>query len=96
VKEEAIEIGGESILLTPENAPRIRHAIGALHAELRSTQAAQARYSLGITQLQARLDACFEDLSSLGRRSLDIGERAALQALIRYSFNKIKRMARTG
>jgi hypothetical protein len=96
VKEEAIEVGGESIPLTPENAPRIRHAIGALRAELRSTQAAQARYSLGITQLQARLDACFEDLSSLGRRPLDAGERAALQALVRYSFNKIKRLARTG
>jgi hypothetical protein len=95
VNEEAIEIGGESIPLTPENAPRIRHAIGALRAELRSTQAAQARYSLGITQLQARLDAWFEDLSSLSRRPLDVGERAALQALIRYSFNKIKRLART-
>ena len=96
VNEEAIEVGGESIPLTPENAPRIRHAIGALRAELRSTQAAQARYSLGITQLQARLDAWFEDLSSLSRRPLDVGERAALQALIRYSFNKIKRLARTG
>ena len=96
VTGETIEVGGESIPLTPENAPRIRHAIGALRAELRSTQAAQARYSLGITQLQTRLDAWFEDLSALSRRSLDIGERAALQALIRYSFNKIKRLARTG
>jgi hypothetical protein len=95
VKAEAIEIGGESIPLTPENALRIRHAIGALRAELRSTQAAQARYSLGITQLQARLDAWFEDLSSLSRRPLDVGERAALQGPIRYSFNKIKRLART-
>jgi hypothetical protein len=95
VNEEAIEIGGESIPLTPENALRIRHAIGALRAELRSTQAAQARYSLGITQLQARLDAWFEDLSSLSRRPLDVGERAALQGPIRYSFNKIKRLART-
>ena len=29
-------------------------------------------------------------------RPLDVGERAALQGLIRYTFNKIKRMARTG
>ena len=96
VKGEAIEVGGESIPITPENAPRIRQAIGALRAELRSTQAAQARYSLGITQLQARLDACFDDMSSLSLRPLDVGERAALQGLIRYTFNKLKRMARTG
>jgi hypothetical protein len=94
VKDDAIEIGGESIPLTPENAPRIRQAIGALRAELSDTQAAQARYSLGITQIQARLDACFEDMSSLSRRPLDVGERAALQALIRYTFKKIKRLAR--
>ena len=94
VKGEAIEIGGESIPITSENAPRIRQAIVAIRAELRQTQAAQARYSLGITQLQARLDACFEDMSSLNRRPLDVGERAALQALIRYTFNRIKRLAR--
>jgi hypothetical protein len=96
VKGEAIEVGGESIPITPENAPRIRQSISALRTELRRTQAAQARYSLGITQLQARLDACFDDMSSLSLRPLDVGERAALQGLIRYTFNKIKRMARTG
>jgi hypothetical protein len=95
VKGETIEVGGESIPITPENAPRIRQAIGALRAELRNTQAAQARYSLGITEMKTRLDACFDDMSALGRRPLDVGERAALQALIRYTFNKIKRLART-
>jgi hypothetical protein len=96
VKGEAIEVGGESIPITPENAPRIRQAISALRTELRGTQAAQARYSLGITQLQARLDACFDDMSSLSLRPLDVGERAAFEGLIRYAFNKLKRMARTG
>jgi hypothetical protein len=94
VKGEAIEVGGESIPITPENAPRIRQAIGALRAELRGTQAAQARYSLGIIQLQARLDACFADMSALSLRPLDVGERAAFQGLIRYTFNKIKRVVR--
>ena len=94
VKGEAIEVGGESIPITPENAPRIRQAIAAIRAELRQTQAAQARYSLGITQLQTRLDAWFEDMSSLSRRPLDVGERAAFQGLIRYTFNKIQRLAR--
>jgi hypothetical protein len=94
VKGDAIEVGGESIPIIPENAPRIREAIGALRAELRQTQDAQARYSLGIIQLQARLDAWVDDVSTLSRRPLDIGERAAWQSLIRYSFKKIKRLAR--
>ena len=96
VKGEAIEVGGESIPITPENAPRIRQAVGAIRAELRQAQAAQARYSLGIIQLQARLDAWFEDMSSLSRRPLDVGERAAFKGLVRYTFSKLKRMARTG
>jgi hypothetical protein len=94
VTGEALEVGGESIPISPENAPRIREAIAALRAELRHTQAAQARYSLGITQLKARLDACFDDMASLSHRPLDIGERAALQALIRYTSSKIKHLAR--
>jgi hypothetical protein len=94
VKGEALEVGGESIPITPENAPRIRQAVGALREELRNTQAAQARYSLGINQLQARLAACFEDMSALSLRSLDIRERAALNGLIRYTSRKIKHLAR--
>jgi hypothetical protein len=94
VKGEIIEVGGESIPITPENAPRIRRAIAALRAEVRDTQAAQARYSLGIIQLQARLDACFDDMSALSRRPLDIGDQAALQGLIRYTSNKLKRLVR--
>ena len=94
VKAEVIELGGESIPITPENAPRIRQAIAALRAELRQAQASQARYSLGISQLKARLDACFEDMSALHRRPLDAGDRAALQGLLRYAFNGIKRLVR--
>jgi hypothetical protein len=94
VKGEIIEFGGESIPITPENAARIRQAIAALRAEVRDTQSAQARYSLGISQLQARVDACFDDMSALSRRSLDVGERAALQGLIRYTSNKLKRLVR--
>jgi hypothetical protein len=94
VKDEAIEIDGQSIPIIPENAPRIRQAIAALRAELPRADAARARSSLGITLLQARLDACFEEMSSMSVRPLDIGERAAFQGLIRYSFNKLKRVAR--
>ena len=94
VKGEAIEVGGESIPITPENAPRIRAAIAALRAGLREAQNAQSRYSLGITKLRDRLDAWIDDVSDLGRRSLDDGERAGLQALVRYTSNKIRSLAR--
>ena len=94
VKEESLEVGGESIPITSENATRIREAVGALREELRNTQAAQARYSLGITQLKERLDAWIDDVSSLSLRPLDTGERAGLQSLIRYTSNHIKRLAR--
>jgi hypothetical protein len=33
-------------------------------------------------------------MSALSLRPLDVGERAAFQGLIRYTFNKIKRLAR--
>ena len=94
VKGEAIEVSGESIPITPENAARIRQAIGALHAGLRQAQSRQACSSLGITHLRARLDACFEEMSAMGLRPLDVGERAAFQGLIRYAFNKVRRVAR--
>ena len=94
LKDEAIEVSGESIPVTPENAPRIRQAIGALRAELREAQAARVRSSLSITKLQAHLDACLEEMSLLSLRPLDAGERAAFQGLIRYTVNKLKRVAR--
>jgi len=78
VNGEALELDGESIPINPENAPRIRQAVNALRAELRKAHAARARSSLSITLLQARLDACFEEMSSMSVRTLDIGERARL------------------
>jgi hypothetical protein len=94
VRGEAIEIGGESIPITPENAPKIREAVVALRAELRQAQDAQSRYSLGITQLKDRLDTWVNDMSALAHQPLDDGGRAGLQALVRYTSNKINRLAR--
>ena len=94
VKWEAIEVGGESIAITPENASKIREAIAALRAKLRSTQDAQSRYSLGISQLKDRVDTWVNDVSALGRRPLDDGARAGLQALVRYTSYKIRSLAR--
>jgi hypothetical protein len=89
VTPEGIEVDGESIPLTPENAPRIRKAVETLRAEL--CRAQQAAPDPGITHLQIRLDACFDQMAHLGRRP-DAGTRAGLRGLITYSVNKLKRL----
>ena len=90
VNGEALQLGGESIPITPENAPRIRRAVSALRAKLREARDAQTRSRLGIVQLRDRLDACFGDMSALAALPLDRGELAAFKGLIGYSFNKLK------
>ena len=89
VTPEGIEVDGESIPLTPENAPRIRKAVEALRAEL--SRARHAAPDPDITHLQIRLDACFDQMAHLGKRP-DAGTRAGLRGLIAYSVNKLKRL----
>jgi hypothetical protein len=90
VNGEALQFDGESIAITPENAPRIRRAVSALRAKLREAQDAQTRSRLGVSQLRHRLDDCFNDMSALTAIPLDRGELASFRGLIGYSFNKLK------
>jgi hypothetical protein len=92
MKGEVLEFAGESIPITPENAPRIRRAVSALRADLRKAQDAQTRFGVGITHLMARLDACFQEMSVLSDRPMDLGERTALQGLARYSMGKLRKL----
>jgi hypothetical protein len=94
VKGEALEIGGDSIPITPDNAPRIRRAIGELRGELHDAREELARSNMGITNLQARLDTCFEEMSSLSARPLNACGRSALLGLVGYAMNKLKRLER--
>jgi hypothetical protein len=86
VTSEAIEVNGDSIPLTPENAPRIRKALEALRAQL--SRAQQPEPDPDITSLQIRLDACFQQMSRL-KHDQDPGTRAALRGLIHYSVGKL-------
>jgi hypothetical protein len=56
---ETISIGGETLALTPENAPKIRAAVQRLRAELRS----EKRRQPSLTELHARLRALADDTS---------------------------------
>ncbi len=75
VSGDAIEFEGESIPLTPENAPRIRQAVRALRSELRRSQSHFPPRSDTVSQLQTRLDALLADMKHLDRPSLPPMER---------------------
>ena len=93
VSDEGIEIDGEIVPITPENAPRIRLAVQALRAELRSAQVPAQLPS--ITELKRRFDACFQELSILAYSPLDPGTEAAWRGMIHYGQNKLKQLSRT-
>jgi hypothetical protein len=86
-----IELDGQTIALTPENAPRIRRAILDLRADLR--RARDNARDPGISQLQTRFDNWFDQLEMLKPNPLDTSTRAAVQGLIAYCRNKLSRLA---
>ncbi|MGA2327745.1 MAG: hypothetical protein ABSH05_15790 [Bryobacteraceae bacterium] len=97
VHDDSLEIGGQSLPITPENAPRIREAVRELQKESERARAELAKLQSlhpSITSLKIRLDACFEEVSAMANSSGDPGEQAALRGLARYSLNKAKRLLR--
>ncbi len=93
IADSALEFEGESIPITPENAPRIRHAVQQLRASLKqSRQRESAR--LSITVLMAGFDSLFRDMTRLID---DIPTRAStteLHSLVRYCINHLNRIDR--
>jgi len=93
VSEEGIEIDGEIVPLTPENAPRIRKAVESVRAELR--RAHELRSTSGITELLLRFDAWFRDVSVQAGRRLELSKQAELRGLTNYAVNKLRELAAT-
>ena len=93
IASSALEFEGESIPLTPENAPKIRRAVQQLRADLKqSRQRESAR--LSITVLQAGFDSLFRDMTRLID---DIPARACsteLHGLAHYCINHLNRIDR--
>jgi hypothetical protein len=95
VDGEFIEIDGERLSLTPENAPRIRYGIKQLRSELKRAISPNRPYTHpSVTDLLIRVDALLEQLSRLIRPIMPVSEHAALSGLINYSIDKLKRVGR--
>ena len=94
VSPEGLEIDGETIPLTPENAPRIRRAVSALLADLREAQARQHHMSAAITRLQSQIDVAFQEMSVMASRPLDPACRAGFDGLLHYTRAKLNRVTR--
>ena len=93
VSEQGIEIDGEIVPLTLENAPRIRKAVESVRSELR--RAHELRSTSSITELVSRFDAWFRDVSIQARHRLDLGKQAELRGLTNYALNKLRELAAT-
>ena len=98
VDNDALDIDGQKIPLTPENAPRLRAAIQALRNQVRHPPA-PARPPAGVTELQIRLDAvaadCARAIAALPPPPLpsDV-DRPALRSFTVYAMNKFRNLAR--
>jgi hypothetical protein len=92
VTEEGIEVDGAVIPITAENANRIRAAVQTLRERL--LKAEEATPAPAISMLVARMDAWYEEVSRMaGRPLLDAGDKTALQGLVQYSLDKLRRLA---
>ncbi len=92
VRPEGIEIDGEVVAITPENAPRIRHLLEASRtAEAPEEKKARAR---SIPDVKQRLDACIRDLDAISETAADVGTRSELMALAGCWIDRLKRVGR--
>jgi hypothetical protein len=97
IHDDSIEIGGELVPITPENALKIKQAVLALQKESERARAELAKAQAAhptITGLKNRLEACFQEMSALADGPRELGEDAALRGLVRYSLSKLKRLLR--
>jgi len=93
VSDRGIEIDGEVVPLTAENAPRIRKAVESLRADLR--RALDLRAHPTVTDLVSRFDAWFTDLHHQAGYRLDRDRQASLRGLTHYAINKLRELAAT-
>ena len=90
VDGDAIEIDGQKLALTPENAHKIRAAIQTLRNQVRRP----ARAPATLVELQVRLDALADDLARAARTLHLPEERAGLSALAAHALNRLRSLSR--
>jgi hypothetical protein len=86
VSGQGIEIDGEIVPITPENAPRIRQAVASVRAELR--RASGFRANPAVSEFAARFNAWLFDLAQVYR--IQPVYRPELKGLARYATDRLE------
>lgn len=94
VSAGAVELEGESIPLTPENAPRIRQAVRALRQRLRNEQPPSSPRPGSVSRLRTRLDALLCEMKRLDDLLPPAADRQSLRNLAHYAVAKWSEVAR--
>jgi hypothetical protein len=95
VDGDFIEIDGEALSLTPENAPRIRSAIQKLRQELKHALSPNRQFTTPeITDLLTRVEALLQQISKRIRPIMRAGDHAAMNGVINYTINHLKDLSR--
>jgi hypothetical protein len=91
VSDQGIEIDGEVVPLTAENALRIRKAVESLRADLRRAQ--ELRANPTVTELVSRFDSWFTDVSAQSKHLLNREKQITIRSLTDYAINKLRDLA---
>jgi hypothetical protein len=95
IVDGAIEIHGEQIPITRENAARIKAAVNALRKEVeRAESDAEIRTRLDITSLQIRFDAFWRDVQRMVNNPRYVETQPAVRALLVYSIAKLNELSK--
>ena len=92
VTGNTLDLDGEKIPITPENADRVIHAVHELRSRLEQEQ---SKGKLPFESLQSRLDRCFSELTGAVRRSETESDRALLIALLDDAINRFEEAQRS-
>jgi hypothetical protein len=93
ITDEHIELDGELVPITPENAARIRRGVDALRARLKSAHRIRPTLT-SISDLQLLLDAGFNGIRRLSYGNNDALTTASITGLIGYARNQLDKLCR--
>jgi hypothetical protein len=93
VTENSIEYNGETIPIKTENGPKIENIIRLLREEVARPRRQPAAEGMTLQKLSRRLDACFTELAAMSARPLQPEDRAAAEALIESTLDRLGRLS---
>jgi hypothetical protein len=91
ITEDTIEIDGQALAFTPENAVRIRSGIQRLKTRLRDFETSPHH---SIVEFHVRFDALIDDVSKCKGRALGHNELFAYRDFTSYAFKKWRSLSK--